>query len=51
MLKKTGCVCVPVCVRVYTAGPGEIGMFIQGIYYNRAQQGGNYQLLVIKESL
>lgn len=47
MLQKT----VSVCVHVYTAGPGETGMFIHGICYNRAQQGGNYQLLVIRESL
>lgn len=51
MLKKTVSVCVPVCVHVYTAGPREIGMFIHGIYHNRAQQGGNYQLLVIRASL
>lgn len=51
MFKKTVSVCVPVCVHVYAAGPGEIGMFIHGICYNRAQQGDNSQCLAIRESL
>jgi hypothetical protein len=55
------CVCVCVCVFArthcphfilqHTAGSGEIVMFIHGICCNWAQQGDNYQLLAIRESL